>query len=77
MKKGTCMLIDSAIPGDRNEIKKEAKKILKYKDLIKEIQHMWNIKAKVIPEVTGANGTISKLLTQYLSKYHGSTKLRF
>jgi len=70
------MLIDSAIPGDRNVINKEAEKILKYKDLIKEIQHMWNIKAKMIPEVTGANGTISKLLRQYLSKYQGSTKLR-
>jgi hypothetical protein len=70
------MLIDFAIPGDRNEIKKEAKIILKYKDLMKEIQHTWNMKAKVIPEVTGANGTISKLLRQYLSKYQGSTKLR-
>jgi len=28
------MLIDVAIPGDRNVIKKEAEKILKYKDLI-------------------------------------------
>ena len=27
------MLIDVAIPGDRNMIQKEAKKILKYKDL--------------------------------------------
>jgi len=31
--KGTCMLIDVAIPGDRNMIKKEAEKILKHKDL--------------------------------------------
>jgi hypothetical protein len=30
-KKGTCMLIDVAIPGYRNVIKKEAEKILKYK----------------------------------------------
>jgi hypothetical protein len=30
---GTCMLIDVAISGDRNVIKKEAEKILKYKDL--------------------------------------------
>ena len=37
-KQGTCTLIDAAIPGDRNVIKKEAKKILKYKDLIREIQ---------------------------------------
>jgi hypothetical protein len=27
------MLIDGAIPGDRNVIKKKAEKILKYKDL--------------------------------------------
>jgi len=32
-KKGTCMLIDVAISGDRNVIKKEAQKILKYKTL--------------------------------------------
>jgi hypothetical protein len=39
------MLIDVAIPGYRNVIKKEAEKILKYKDLITEIQCMWNVKA--------------------------------
>jgi len=50
-KKGTCMLIEVAIPGDRNVIKKEAEKILKYKDLIIEIQRMWNVKAKVIPVI--------------------------
>jgi len=31
------MLIDVAIPGGRNVIKKEAEKIVKYKDLIVEI----------------------------------------
>ena len=39
-KQGTCMLIDVANPGDRNMIKKEAKKILKYKDFVIEIQGM-------------------------------------
>jgi len=34
------MLIDVAISGDRNVIKNEAEKILKCKDLTKEIQHM-------------------------------------
>ena len=33
-KQGTRMSIDVAIPGDRNVIKKEAKKILKYKYLM-------------------------------------------
>ena len=36
------MLIDVAILGDRNLIKKEAEKILKYKDLTIEIQRIWN-----------------------------------
>ena len=45
-KKGTCMLIGVTIPEDGNVIKKEAEKILKYKDLIIEIQHMWNMNAK-------------------------------
>jgi hypothetical protein len=40
------MLSDFVIPGDRNVIKKEAEKILKYKDLIMEIQCMWNVKEK-------------------------------
>jgi len=38
------MLIDVAFSGDRNVIKKEAAKILKYKDLTIEIQYMWNVK---------------------------------
>ena len=37
-KPGTCMLIDAAILGDRNVIKKEAENVLKYKDLKLEIQ---------------------------------------
>ena len=61
------MLIVVAFPGDRYAIKKEAEKILKYKDLITEIQRMWNVKANVIPVIIGAAGTISKSLAQYLS----------
>jgi len=57
-EKGTCMLIDVAISGDRNMIKKEATKTLKYKDLTIEIQRMWNVKTKVIPVIIGATGTI-------------------
>jgi hypothetical protein len=39
------VIIDVAIPGDRNVIKKEAEKVLKYKDLITEIHRIWNVKA--------------------------------
>ena len=37
---------------------------------------MWNVKAKVIPVVIGAAGTISKSLRQYVSNVSGKTKLR-
>ena len=61
------MLIDIAISGDRNVTKKEAGKILKYKDITKEIPCMCNVKEEVIPVITGVNGTISKSLRQYLN----------
>ena len=56
------MLIDVAISGDRNVIKKEAEKILKYKDLTIEIQRMWNVKTKVIPIIIGATGDYFKVI---------------
>jgi len=59
-EKRICILIDVAIPGDRNVIKKEAEKILKYKYLTIETQRMWNVKTSVIPVIIGATGTISK-----------------
>jgi hypothetical protein len=58
------MLIDVAVPGDRNVIKKEPEKILKYKAFIREIQRMWKVKAKVIAVIRGATRTISKSLRQ-------------
>jgi hypothetical protein len=54
------MLIDVAISGNRNVIKKEAKKILKYENLTIETQCVWNVITKVIPVIIGATGTISK-----------------
>jgi len=66
------MLIDVAISGDRNVIKKEAEKILKYKDLTIEIQRMWNVKTKVIPVIIGATGTISKSFRKYVRNIPGN-----
>ena len=57
-------------------IKKEAQNILKYKDIIIEIQRIWNVKAKVIPVITGATGTISKSLRQYLSNTPGEHEIK-
>ena len=57
-EKGMYVLIDVAMSGERNVIKKEAEKILVYEDLLIESQHMWNVKAKVIPVIKGATGAI-------------------
>jgi hypothetical protein len=69
------VLIDVAIPGDRNVIKKEAEKILIYKDLKIGIHHMWNIKTRVIPVIIGATGTISKSFRKYVSTIRGNHEL--
>jgi len=70
------MLRDVAILGDRNVIKKEAEKILKYKDLTIEIQRMWNVKTKVIPVIIGATGTISKSFKNYMSIIPGKHEVK-
>ena len=75
-EKRTCMLIDVAISGDRNVIKKEAEKILKYKDLTIELQRMWNLKTKVIPVIIGATGTISKSFRKYVSNTPGNHEVK-
>jgi len=70
------MLIDVAISGDRNVIKKEAEKILKYKDVTIEMQHMWNVKTKVIPVIIGATGTVSKSFKKYVSNIPGKHEVK-
>jgi len=66
------MLIDVAISGDRNVIKKEADKVLKHKDLTIEIQRMW----EVIPVIIGTTGTISKSFRKYVSNIPGNHEVK-
>ena len=72
------MLIDVAISGDRNMIKKEAEKILKSRDLTIEIriQRVWKVKARVIPVIIGATGTISKSFRKYISNIPGNHEVK-
>jgi len=56
-------------------IKKEADKIIKYKDLTTEIQRMWNVKTKVIPIIIEATGDISKPFRKYVSNIPGKLKV--
>jgi membrane-bound lytic murein transglycosylase B len=66
------MLIDVAISGDRDVIKKETEKILKYKDVTIKTERMWNVKARVIPVIIGATETISKSFRKYASDIPGN-----
>ena len=73
---GTCTLIHVAISGDTNVIKKEAEKILKYKDFTIEIQRMWNVKTNVVPVIIGATGTTSQSFRKYVSNIPGKHEVK-
>ena len=76
-KRATCAIIDGGISGDRNVIKKEAEKILNYRDLILEIERRkWNVKTNVTPVIKVANGTIAESLRQYLSNIAGKHEIK-
>jgi len=70
------MLRDVAFSGDRNVIKKEAEKILKYKDLTIEIQRMWNAKTKLIPVIIGVTGIISKSFRKNTNNLPGKHEVK-
>jgi hypothetical protein len=68
MKDKICLLIDVAIPSDKNVIQKESEKKLKYKNLSTESQRMWNMKCLVIPVIIGATGIVTRGLKKYTRK---------
>jgi hypothetical protein len=70
------MLIDAAKSRDRNVNKKEAEKILKYKDLTTVIQRMWNVETKVIPVIMGVTGTTTNSLKKYVSNIPGKHEVK-
>jgi len=53
-------------------LKKEAEKILKYKDLTIEIQRKWNVLTRVIPVIIGTTGTICKSFREHVSDIAGN-----
>jgi hypothetical protein len=69
------VLIDVVNSGDRNVIKKEAEKIVKYKDLTTETQRMWNVETNVTPTITGVTVTISKAFRKYLNNVPGKQEM--
>ena len=57
--KRTWTLVDVGISGDKNLIKKETDKNLKYAaDLAVGTQRKWNVKTEMIPVIIGVSGTV-------------------
>ena len=71
----TCMLIDMAIPADRNTSVKVAEKLSKYKDLEVEITKMWGLKTITVPVVIGALGVVKKGIEKHADKIPGKINI--
>ena len=68
-KEKLFMLIDMAVPSDRNISVKAAEKLSKYKDLEIEIERMWGMKMQIVPGVIGALGVIKKGIDNKSAKF--------
>ena len=76
-KNRTCMYIDVSVPVCRNVVRKEAEKIVKYRDLEIETQKCWNLtKVRTIPIVVGALGTACKGIMGYLKDVSPNIEFR-
>ena len=71
----TCMLIDMAIPSDRNTSVRVAEKLSKYKDLEIEITKMWGLKKITVPVVIGALGVVKKGIEKHTDKIPGKINI--
>ena len=67
-----CILIDVAIPCDKNTSTKVSEKICKCKDLETEITKMWQMKTEIIPVVIGALGMVKKGSEKFISEIPGN-----
>ena len=65
-KRGTCKIVDFAVPTDHRIKLKESEKKDKYLDLPRELKKLWNIKVTIILIVTGAFDTVTKGLLKGL-----------
>ena len=65
-KKKLCKIVDFAIPADHRINLKESEKKDMYLDLARELKKLWNMKVTIVPNVTGALGTITKGLLKGL-----------
>ena len=70
-----CKIIDFAITYDSRIEEKEVEKVVKYKDLARELRKLWKMKTMVIPIVIGTFGTVPKDLKRRLENIGIETKI--
>eukprot|EP00795_Rhopilema_esculentum_P003281 gene3280-biopygen1499 len=75
-KERKCYIIDVAVPGDVRIAEKEMEKIEKYDELKREVERLWKVKAKVIPIVLGALGTVTRNLSNYIKEIGVKTQMK-
>ena len=75
-KERKCYIIDFAVPGDVRIAEKEMEKIEKYDELKREVERLWKVKAKVIPIVLGALGTVTRNLSNYIKEIGVKTQIK-
>ena len=59
-KERSCKITDFAVPGDSRTAEKEKDKVVKYQELGRELQKIWNVKVKIITLVVGSLDSIPK-----------------
>ena len=60
-----------SVPCERNVVNKETERLSKYKDLVMEVNRMWNMKTTIVPVIVGILGLIRKQMNGHVSKLHG------
>ena len=73
-RKRPFRIIDFTVPGDRTVKIKENEKRDKFLDLALELRRLWNIKGTVIPIVTDALQTISKILLKQMEEFENEER---
>ena len=72
----TCIMLNVAVPPDKDISLKEFQKLSKYKDLEIEVTKMWKLKTKTIPVVIGALGMIKKDTQNFIDQIPGKPSLQ-
>nr|XP_027216708.1 uncharacterized protein LOC113809340 [Penaeus vannamei] len=75
-KERTCLLIDMAVPTERNTSIKTTEKLSKYKDVDIEIERIWGTNTTTIPVAICALALVKKGMEKYIGKIPGNKKIQ-